>query len=53
MISELGNENGRILDLIDNAMFIGDSARPVAGEAMFERFRFSYALVGHPLNLTD
>jgi len=34
MISELGNYNGLVFNLIYNAMLIGDSTRPISGEAM-------------------
>lgn len=52
MISELSNYKGVIFDLVNNAMLIGDSARPIAREAMFQRFRFSYPFVRHPFNVT-
>ena len=53
MISELGNYKGIIFNLINNAMLIRDSARPISGEAMFQRFRFPYPLVWHPFNVSD
>jgi len=53
MISELGNYKGVIFNLIDNAMLVGDSTRPISREAMLQRFRFSYSLVWHPFNVTD
>ena len=53
MISELGNYNGLVFNLIYNAMLIGDSTRPISGEAMLYRFRFSYSFVWHPFNVTD
>jgi hypothetical protein len=53
MISELSNYKGFIFNLIYNAMLIGDSTRPVSGEAMFQRFRLPYSFVWHPLDVTD
>jgi len=53
MISELCNYKGIIFNLIYNAMLIRDSAGPIAREAMFQRFRFSYSFVWYPFNLTD
>jgi hypothetical protein len=53
MISELGNYNGLIFNLIDNAMLIGDSTGPITREAMLQRFRFPDAFVWHPFNVTD
>jgi len=35
MIAELGDKHRIILNFIYNAMFIGDSARPISGETMF------------------
>lgn len=35
MIAELGNNYRIILNFIHNAMFIGDSARPISRESMF------------------
>jgi len=35
MIAELGNKYRVTLDFIHNAMFIGDSSRPIPREAMF------------------
>jgi len=53
MITELGNKDGIVLDLIDDAVFIGDAAGPVSGEGVFEGFRFANSLVGQALNVTD
>jgi len=53
MITELGNKDGIILNFIDDAVFIGDAAGPVSGEAVFEGFRFADALVGHALNVAN
>jgi hypothetical protein len=50
MISELGDYNGLVLNLINNAMFIGDSAGPISGEAMSQGFRFPYSLIRYPFN---
>ncbi len=50
MIPELGNRNGVVLDLIDDAVFIGDGAEPVPGEAVFEGFRFADSLEGQALS---
>jgi hypothetical protein len=41
MISKLGDENSIIFDLVDKAMLVGDSARPISREAMLERFGFA------------
>jgi hypothetical protein len=53
--SEAGNKNGIILDLIDNAVFIGDAAGPASGDSVFEGFRFAdyrrgYALSSRSMN---
>ena len=53
MIEELSNKDGIILNFVDDAVLIGDASRPVSGEAMSERFRFSYPLTGHVLNVAD
>jgi hypothetical protein len=53
MIPELGNKNGVVLDRIDDAVFIGDAAGPVSGEAVFEGFRFANSLIGHALNVAN
>lgn len=53
MITELGDYNGPVVNLIDNAMLIGDSTGPISGEAMFQGFRFAYPLVWRPFNGTD
>jgi hypothetical protein len=55
MISERGNKNGIILDLVGDAVFIGDAAGPVSGEVVFEGFRFAvsrrrHALSSHSMN---
>jgi hypothetical protein len=55
VIAELGNNKGIVLDIVDDAVFIGDAAGPVSGEAMFEEFRFTdyrrgYALSNRSMN---
>lgn len=53
MIAELGNDKGIVLDLVDDAMFIGDASRPVSGKSVFEGFRLADSLVGQALNVTN
>lgn len=53
MIAELGDYNGLVFNLIDHAMLIGDSPRPISGKAMFQGFGFAYPLVWHPFYVTD
>jgi hypothetical protein len=53
MISKLGNKKGIVFNLVDNAMLIRDSTRPISGEAVLQRFWFSYSLIGYPFNVTD
>jgi len=53
MISELGNYEGIIFNLINDAVLIRDSTGPISREAMFQRFRFSNPLVWHPFNVTN
>ena len=53
MIPQLGYDYGIILDFVDNAMFIGNSAGPISGKTMSERLRFANLLLWHALNVTN
>ena len=53
MISELGNKKGIVFNIVDNAMLIRDSTRPISGEALFHGFWYPYPLIGYPFNVTD
>ena len=53
MISELGNYEGIIFNLINDAVLIRNSTRPISREAMFQGFRFPYPLVWHPFNVSN
>lgn len=53
MIAKLRYEEGVLLDLVDNAVFIGDAAGPVASEGVFEGFGLALAGKGHSLYVAD
>ena len=53
MIAKLRYEEGVLLDLVDDAVFIGDAAGPVAGEGVFEGFGLALADKRHALYVAD
>jgi len=42
VVTTLGNQNGLILQLINQAMLVRDAARPVALQAMFKGFGLTH-----------
>lgn len=53
MVPALGNQHRVGLDLVDETMFVVDSARPVPGESVLERFRFTDALERRASNVLN
>jgi hypothetical protein len=53
VVSELGNKQGVICDLVHDPVFFVNSTGPVATEAMFERLRFTETFKGFSLGFVD
>lgn len=53
MISQLGDEDGVIFYLVDEAMFRRDASRPVTREIMLQGFGLTDALILVFLNIPD
>jgi hypothetical protein len=53
VVPELGNEQGVIRDLVNDAVFFVNSSGPVTSEAVFEGFRFAHSLEWFSFGLLD
>jgi hypothetical protein len=53
MIPELNNEERIFFNLIDKTVFFIYSSRPIAGEGMPKRFRFSLPFIRCSANIFD
>jgi len=53
VVSQLSDENGLLMNFVDNPMLIVDSSRPIPSECMFERFRLTDSFERLPRNILN
>lgn len=53
MVTKLSDENIAFLHFIDDSAFVVDTAGPIAGKAMFQRFGFTNAFKRRSLYFLD